>query len=350
MKKLSSNVSELAGQMIMVGIRAHEAISAQKFFEANEGYDIGGIILYDENISSSPTKPHNIRSPKQLKDLTLALQSFNETSLFIAVDQEGGKVNRLKYEYGFSQSLSWENIGKINDFSITKKESQNIAQTLKNSGINVNFAPVLDLLISKDNIITMKERALSSDPNKVAEHAKIFIDAHTNNNILAVAKHFPGQGSSIGDTHTGWTDVSDSWNKNELKPYQKLIDSKSVNAIMTSHLYNSNLDNHYPATLSKKILTELLRNNLNFKGLIISDDPQMKALTLRYKLDEIIEQMIHAGVDVFCFGNNLIYDPEIVKKIHKIIYNLLKNNKISESRLRESYERIIKVKSSLGLL
>ena len=350
MKKLSSNVSELAGQMIMVGIHAHEAISAQKFFEANEGYDIGGIILYDENISSTPTKPHNIRSPKQLKDLTLALQSFNETSLFIAVDQEGGKVNRLKYEYGFSQSISWETIGKINDFSITKKESQNIVQTLKNSGVNVNFAPVLDLLISKDNIITMKERALSSDPNKVAEHAKIFIDAHTNHNILAVAKHFPGQGSSIGDTHTGWTDVSDSWNKNELKPYQKLIDSKSLHAIMTSHLYNSNLDNHYPATLSKKILTELLRDKLNFKGLIISDDPQMKALTLRYKLDEIIEQMIHAGVDVFCFGNNLIYDPEIVKKIHKIIYNLLKDNKISESRLRESYERIIKVKSSLGLL
>ena len=87
---------------------------------------------------------------------------------------------------------------------------------------------------------------------------------------------------------------------------------------MTSHLYNSNLDNHYPATLSKKILTELLRNKLNFKGLIISDDPQMKALTLRYKLDEIIEQMIHAGVDVFCFGNNLIYDPEIVKRSTKL--------------------------------
>ena len=107
-------------------------------------------------------------------------------------------------------------VGKINDLEQTAREALRTAKTLKENGINLNFAPVLDLLLSKDNIIIKKQRSFSSNPDKLTNHAKIVIDTHMDNNIIAVAKHFPGQGSSIGDTHEGWVDVSESWSEKEL--------------------------------------------------------------------------------------------------------------------------------------
>ena len=135
-----------------------------------------------------------------------------------------------------------------------------------------------------------------------------------------------------------------------MRPYNKLIQANNISAIMTSHLYNKHLDKKYPATLSKKIINDLLRREMNFKGVVISDDPQMEAISSRYKLERIIELMICAGVDIFCFGNNLVYDPDIVKKIHHVVLRLLKDQKIDVSMLEKSNERIMKLKSKIGLL
>ena len=148
MKNISSNVSELIGQMIMVGIKGHDIVAAKDFFKLNQGYQIGGIILYDEDITISPPSLHNIRSPKQLQEFTSYLQHLSDIPLLVGVDQEGGKVNRLKTKYGFEPSTSWENLGKINDLEQTAKEALRTARTLKENGINLNFAPVLDLLLS----------------------------------------------------------------------------------------------------------------------------------------------------------------------------------------------------------
>jgi beta-N-acetylhexosaminidase len=118
---------------------------------------------------------------------------------------------------------------------------------------------------------------------------------------------------------------------------------------MTSHLFNKNLDAKYPATISKKIINDLLRKKLNFDGVVISDDPQMKALSKRYSLKKLIELMINAGVDILCFGNNMIYDENIVKKIHILILELLNENKVSISMLEKANERITKLKNRVGL-
>ena len=182
------------------------------------------------------------------------------------------------------------------------------------------------------------------------EHAQTLIKCHLDHDIIAVGKHFPGQGSSQGDTHQDWVDVSDTWSDLELRPYNKLIQANNISAIMTSHLYNKHLDKKYPATLSKNIINDLLRREMNFKGVVISDDPQMEAISSRYKLERIIELMICAGVDIFCFGNNLVYDPDIVKKIHHVVLRLLKDQKIDVSMLEKSNERIMKLKSKIGLL
>ena len=175
------------------------------------------------------------------------------------------------------------------------------------------------------------------------------MNCHFKNNVIAVGKHFPGQGSSSGDTHEGWVDVTNSWSKKELIPYESLIDSEDIFAVMTSHLFNKNLDAKYPATISKKIINDLLRKELNFDGVVISDDPQMKALSKKYSLKKLIELMINAGVDILCFGNNMIYDEGIVKKIHILILELINENKVSISMLEKANERITKLRNRVGL-
>ena len=350
MKYQNPDISTMIGQMLMVGLRGHTERDVSSFFKSIQGYSIGGVVLYDQNITVSPPSLHNIRSPKQLTSFTSALQKESAIPLLIAIDQEGGKVNRLKPEYGFPDSKSWAEIGKINKLNITKKNAKLTAKTLKMNGINVNFAPVLDLSNNSKSFIAQKERCFSKDPKKVVKHSKEFINAHLDNNVVTVGKHFPGQGSAIGDTHVRFVDVSKTWTSNELLPYKELINNNSLNAIMISHIFHSELDKKYPATLSKLIIRNLLRREMGFDGIVISDDPQMKAISNKYDLETVLKLMINAGVDIFCFGNNLIYDPNIVQKVHLVIEKLLDKNKISENDIKKSYLRIIKIKSQINLI
>ena len=350
MKYQNPDISTMIGQMLMVGLRGHTITDVSSFFESIQGYSIGGVVLYDQNITVSPPSLHNIRSPKQLTSFTSALQKESAIPLLIAIDQEGGKVNRLKPEYGFPDSKSWAEIGKINKLNITKKNAKLTAKTLKMNGINVNFAPVLDLSNNSKSFIAQKERCFSKDPKKVVKHSKEFINAHLDNNVVTVGKHFPGQGNAIGDTHDRFVDVSKTWTSDESLPYKELINNNSLNAIMISHIFHSELDKKYPATLSKLIIRDLLRKEMGFDGIVISDDPQMKAISNKYDLETVLKLMINAGVDIFCFGNNLIYDPNIVEKVHLVIKKLLDKNKISENDIKKSYLRIIKIKSQINLI
>ena len=334
----------------MVGLQGTSPEDAKSFFNSLDGFPIGGVILYDQNMTSTPPSSHNILSPAQVKAFNETLQSLSETPLLIGVDQEGGQVNRLKKEYGFPATISWAHLGKINDVEETRKQAELTAQTLSDHGFNINFAPVLDLAMNSSSFIAKKERCCSDNPYIVYEHAKVMIDCHLNYRVLTVGKHFPGQGSSGEDTHEEFVDVTDSWSEIELMPYRKLIENQSLNAVMSSHLFQRGLDPDHPATLSFNILNKLLRKELEFNGIIFSDDPQMKAISDHYDLKKTLELMINAGVDIFCFGNNLIYDPDIVKKVHMTIGQLLEEKSISEDQLRLSFQRIMNLKSMIGLV
>ena len=191
MNSLPPNISKLIGQMIMVGIKGHDRDAVKDFFERNYKYHVGGIILYDQDITTNPPSLHNIRSQHQLSSFTDHLQEFSSNPLLIGIDQEGGKVNRLKEIYGFPKTISLSKLGNINDLKKTELESNNIAKSLNRCGINVNFSPVLDLDICKDNIISQKDRAISSDYKVVFEHAQTLIKCHLDHDIIAVGKHFP---------------------------------------------------------------------------------------------------------------------------------------------------------------
>nr|NIT61089.1 glycoside hydrolase family 3 protein [Fodinibius sp.]NIV15782.1 glycoside hydrolase family 3 [Fodinibius sp.]NIY29669.1 glycoside hydrolase family 3 [Fodinibius sp.] len=242
---------------------------------------------------------------------------------------------------------SAEYLGKVDNVDSTRFYAQKIGRSLGNLGINMNFAPVLDLNVNPDNpVIGSLERSFSADPKKVVKHASIYINTMNEHGVWSVLKHFPGHGSSKKDSHLGVVDVTETWSEKELIPYRKLINKGLGDAIMTAHIFNRNIDPDYPATLSKPTITGLLRNQLNYKGVVISDDLMMGAIRNEYGLKTtIINKAINAGVDILVFANNSIYDPEIVPKAHKIIRELVDQGKINRKQINRSYKRIIDLKS-----
>ena len=343
-------IKSMIGQMIIIGIRATNDLDVKKFFHTHNNISVGGIILYDQNVTTNPWSSHNILNPEQLIELNKSLQLHSKTPLLIGVDQEGGKVNRLNSSYGFPNFNSWGELGRINDLNITAEQSLLMAETLSNCGFNLNFAPVLDLKINENSFIASEDRCFSNNVEKLTMHAKIFIELHLKNNIIPVCKHFPGQGSASGDSHDGLVDVTDTWQESELKPYETLIKDESIKAIMTSHLIHKKLDPNLPATLSSKVLNDLLRRNMGFNGVIISDDPSMGAISKYYNLKETLLLMIEAGVDMFCFGNNLYYDENLLKKVFNILVELYEEKQISENQIYMAYNRIMTLKRSIGIV
>lgn len=344
----SPSLADKIGQMILVGFRGYALEPTAPVLNDIRERNLGGIILFDQEMADTQLVGRNIKSPEQVRALNETLQKNAKTPLLISVDQEGGRVNRLKSTYGFPETYSHEELGQKNDLNFTFSHSAQIAKTLAENGFNLNMAPVVDLDAHPDNpIIKGKKRSFSSDPEVVAQHAIEFAKAHHQHGILVCAKHFPGHGSATGDTHLGLVDVTKTWNERELIPFQRLIEAGLCDVIMSAHVFNAHLDAEKPATLSKKVLTGILREKFNFRGLIVSDDMEMKAISAHYGLENAIQSGIEAGLDLLCFGNNMNYDANIGEKVFTIISQLVETGKIPETRVDESYQRIIALKKSI---
>ena len=343
--KKNISLDEKIGQMLLVGFRGTALSDTNHIARDIKKYHLGGVILFDYDVPSKSSE-RNIQSPNQLKTLIRDLKSLSDIPLIVSIDQEGGKVTRLKPSRGFPDIKSAEYLGKVDNVDSTRFYAQKTGRSLENLGINMNFAPVVDLNANPENpVIGTLERSFSSNPKKVVKHASIYIKTLNKYGVWSVLKHFPGHGSSKRDSHLGVVDVTDTWSKTELIPYRKLINKDLGDAIMTAHIFNRNIDPDYPATLSKPTITGLLRNQLNYQGVVISDDLMMGAIRQEYGLKTTINKAINAGVDILVFANNSIYDPEIVPKAHKIIRELVDQGKITRKQINRSYERIIDLKS-----
>lgn len=335
----------MIGQMIMVGFHGKTADADTALLnDINKGY-VGGVILYEKNISAS--KPW-----RGLKNLTFTMQKAASIPLWIAIDQEGGRINRLKIKYGFPPSVTTEYLGNIDNPDSTRYYADLTAATLAGLGINVNFAPVADLAVNAANpIIAGKGRAYSADPSVVARHAVVVVGSNRNFRIVTSLKHFPGHGSSTDDTHMGMADVTAVWTPDELIPYQIMIQAGKVDAIMTAHIINGRLDSlELPATLPHAVINGLLCNELGYDGVVFSDDMHMRAISDHYGLKTAIKLSINAGVDVLLFSNNLVPEDESgARNIHLIIRSLINEGSVGEDRIRESYQRIIRLKNRYSL-
>jgi len=340
------------GQMIIVGFRGTEALKNSYITNVIRDLKVGGVILFDYDVPSE-SRPRNITSPEQTKKLILELKKYSSTPLFISVDAEGGYINRLKPRYGFLPIMSAKEMGSGQGTSTTAGESEKLSLELKNLGFNMNFAPVVDVDINPKNpVIGGLERSFSADPQKVFEQAKTFIEKQKANGIISVAKHFPGHGSSENDSHLGLVDVTKTYKIEELIPYRELQKEGILEVVMTAHIINTHIDIKYPATLSPNFLQNILRKDIGFKGVIVSDDMQMNAIASNYGFEEAVTRAINAGCDILIISNNStsLYDEQLPYKTIDIIYKAVKDEKISRKTINESYDRIMKLKRQYNIL
>lgn len=337
------------GQMLMTGFRGLElADTLQVTEELREGR-LGGVILFDYDVPAD-TALRNIRSPRQLRSLTRQLQQASPTPLFIAIDQEGGRVSRLKERYGFPSTVPAEYLGS-RPVDSTRFYAGRTAGVLDSMGINFNFAPVVDLDANPDNpVIGGLQRAFSADPDSVYRRARAWIRASRRHGVITALKHFFGHGSSSGDSHLGVVDVTGTWSPEELVPYRRLIDEGLADAVMTAHIFQRDLDPRWPATLSRDIIGGVLRDSLGFGGVVVSDDMQMGAIREEYGLETAIRRSLEAGVDLLVFANNSVYQPGIARRAHRIIRGLVEEGTVSRERIDRSWERIMDLKRAYGLL
>lgn len=343
----TNSIDDEIGQLLMIGFRGMSVDSTHHIYRDIKNLNLGGIILFDYDVEKK-VADRNVKDYEQVKTLVETAQQINQRSLFVAIDQEGGRVNRLKARYGFPAIPSAAYLGELNNPDSTLLYYNQQSALLSELGFNVNFAPVVDVNTNPENpVIGGIDRSFSSDTIVVTQQAELAIQAYTVRDIAPVLKHFPGHGSSTKDSHLGIVDVTQTWAPLELSPYASLIKENKVSAIMTAHIFNTTIDPDWPATLSAKTIDGLLRSELGFDGVVFSDDMQMGAIRSEYGLETAIEQALNAGVDVLVFGNNTVYDPEIVPKAIAIIKKLLNEKKISEKRIKTSLERIAKLKESI---
>ena len=335
------------GQMLMVGFHGTSAPSNSQICKDIKTYNIGSVILFDYN-PVNKSKPKNIATRSQLKSLTKQLQACSsDGKLLIAVDQEGGKVQRLKSKYGFYGKFPKASDVIKMDQSQIKSTYKKMSAELNSVGINYDLAPVVDLDINpRNHVIHGLGRSFGKDPKVVAKYASTFIDAMHSNGVLTSIKHFPGHGSSVGDTHKGFVDVTHLWKEVELEPYRLL--KNKADTIMVAHVFNKNLDATYPASLSHKTITKLLRGKLGYKGVVITDDLQMGAISKKYGLKNTLKLAINAGDDILLIGNQL--DPRKVKSSKVLvdtIVALVKSGEVKKQSIENAYIRIQRLKKRL---
>ena len=335
------------GEMLLVGFRGTSLNENNHIIRDITKYHVGNVILFEYDAPTG-TRHRNISSPEQVKQLCQSLQKYAKGHLLIGIDQEGGKVTRLRSQDGFPKTLSAQESAQAGDKSV-EDNAITIAQELSEAGINLNFAPCVDVNTNPScPIIGKLGRSFSNDPERVAQCARIWIDVQQKAGIVSCLKHFPGHGSASGDTHAGLVDISKTWQESELEPYRNLIENGGVEMVMVAHVINQQMGDDLPASLSPTVVRDKLRNELGFEGVVVTDDLAMGAITKHYGLEEAVKMAILAGCDMLCLSNNGggTYDPELVPRVVEAIIQMVNQGEISEEDIHNAAERIRTLKKA----
>jgi beta-N-acetylhexosaminidase len=297
-----------------------------------EKQNLGGVILFTRNIDS----------PQQISQTIKELELRSKHPLFVMIDQEGGRINRITKDFPVFPSNKFHGYRK--DKEGVFKAYKTTARELSRLGINVNLAPVVDVLTNPDNSV-LKERSFGEDPALVAEMSKVAVEAIKSENIFACAKHFPGIGDIDVDPHSDLPINSNSgerFEKIDFLPFQACI-SSDVDMIMSTHVLCPNLDSEAPASLSKPICTDILRKELGFEGILITDDLQMGAIRKNQELTEACAKAFLAGNDLILICDKFEEQVQVLEHFEKQV----SGKRISEERLNFSLEKILLAKKKL---
>lgn len=322
----SMSQTEKLGQMVMIGIQGTK-VDDDSLYMLHQ-FHMGGVILFDRNMDS----------PEQVKQLTsdLQAQSNEKVPLFIGIDEEGGDVVRMAEK--LTPPPSQKEIGATGDIEQAKTWAIKTAKSLKDMGINVNFAPVAD-------VGSNDKRSYSTDINTVIDFVRVATKGYQQENIIYSLKHFPGIGKGKVDSHVDSSNIDaskDTLMAEDILPFKTIIDENEPNDyfILVSHLKYPALDEEYPASLSSKIMTDLLRYELGYKGIIITDDMEMGAVANHNDFRSIGVNAVKAGADIVL----VCHEYEHQQEVYLGLLDAVNSGEISQERIDESVKRIIKVK------
>lgn len=328
-------LDEKIGQLFILGLDGYE-INDNTIDLIKNKY-IGGVIIYSKNVKNT----------NQLLDLVNSLKSVNSVNkipLLLSIDEEGGRVSRMPDI--FEDFPTNKEIGKINNKSFSYNIGSAIAKEIKSFGFNMNFSPVLDINSNIKNPV-IGDRSFGSNEIKVSELGIQTMKGIKSQNVIPVIKHFPGHGDTSVDSHIGLPKVNK--NLNELKSFELIPFNEAIkngaDVVMIAHILLPNIDDKNPSSLSKDIVTNLLRNELNFKGVVITDDLTMGAIINNYTLEEASIKSLNAGTDILLVAHgydNAINTIECIKKE-------VEAGRISEKRIDESVCRILSLKKKYNL-
>ncbi len=329
-EKLSNmTLDEKIGQMLMIFYRKDTVDNTLR--DSLKTVKPGGFILFAENFTSYD------QSLKFIKEV----KSSSDIPMIISVDQEGGRVQRIKElsdkEISIIPAMNY--VGKMDDTKLTKDIGKVIGEELRVFGINMDFAPVMDVWENKDNTVIGK-RSFGDTPEFVSKHALAFGEGLKETGIIPVYKHFPGHGNTSVDSHEDLPVVTKSKEellKDDIIPFMDAI-KNGEEVIMIGHLAVPSITgDNTPASLSRKIITDLLKNELGFKGLVITDALNMGALTNNYTQDEVYIKAINAGVDILLMPNGS-------KDALNTIRDAVNKGMISEDTINNSVRKILTLK------
>ena len=326
------------GRLLIVGFRGLELADGSGIARALDG-GLGGVILFDRDQATG--KPRNIASPTQLRALTDSLRRRATVPLLVAIDQEGGRVARLTPAHGFPTTSSEAAIGATDDPDVARSAGAAMGQTMAAAGIDLDLAPVVDVNVNPTNpAIGALDRSFSADPSVVAAMADAEIEGLHEHRVRACLKHFPGLGSASANTDFDRVDVTETWRRRELEPYQTLFGLGTPDAVMVAHIIDRQLDSRYPASLSPKIVDGVLRSQLGWEGPVMTDSMGAVAITSTYGRAEAAGLALEAGVDLLLYANQGEYVDDIAPRVTDDLLAMIHAGRLTEARLDLSIARL----------
>lgn len=328
------SLDEKIGQMFIIGVDGTSVDEDMK--NVINSRKPGGIILFSGNITG----------PEQLTDFMNAMKAANSGNipLFVSIDEEGGRITRLPEQLTALPSAM--SVGEIDDAAFTYRIGRLLAAKIKAFGINMDFAPVLDIFSNPNNTV-IGDRAYGTTPQSVEKHGIQVMKGLRDEGIVAVVKHFPGHGDTDADSHYGLPSVGHNKDRLagfELIPFRKAF-SEDADAVMVAHILVESLDRDLPASLSPVIIGGLLREEMGFDGVVITDDMTMRAITDNFDIGEAAVRSVVAGSDIILVCHGRDRQAEAMDAVKKAV----EEGVIDEARIDESVARILKLKEKYGL-
>ena len=329
------SLEEKIGQMIIIGLNTETAV--KNLEEIIGKYKVGGVLLYKKNYHQ------NYDEMIELVNKIKTLNQKNKIPMFISIDQEGGRVNRTPKEF---KNLPAANklVKKSEQEDFVKRAGEITGEVLHKLGVNMDFAPVLDIKRFDDNH-AIGDRAYSEKIEEVSKYGIEYMEGLQKNGVISIAKHFPGHGATKTDSHFRIPIIEEEMEtleKEDMQPFKKAIEHK-VDGILMGHLKIAKVTGKLPASMSKRFITKYVRKKYRYNGLVITDDVRMKGVRIRYGKNNAVKKAFLACNDMII----LKYDNDI-RVIDKII-KLAREDKLKMKRINKSVTRILKTKEQYEL-